>query len=350
MANIESKYFKDISLDDEFFDSLKTDYNEFTTWFNKKTSDNKHAFTLYEDNNLMAFLYLKIEEEIDKDISPQLKSKKRLKVGTFKIDAHGTKLGERFIKKIFDVAVFKKIDEIYVTIFAKHENLINLLTTFGFSQHGNKTTSNGVELVFIKKLFNIKNDILKDYPIVQTEHKKKFVLSISPKFHTKLFSDSILHNESVDILKDTSYTNSIHKIYICAMQGVQNFSNGDLVLIYRTSDGQGSARFRSVVTSLCVIEEVLNINSFDTEEKFLKYCEPYSIFTVEELRGFYKTKRYPFTIKMTYNIAFKKRVTNGQLQDNFGILPDYWGVFNITDKQFNQIIKAGEVDESIIID
>jgi hypothetical protein len=350
VANIESKYFKDINLDDKFFDSLKADYNEFTTWFNKKSSDNKHAFTLYEDNNLRAFLYLKIEkEEIDKDISPKLIQKRRLKVGTFKIDAHGTKLGERFIKKIFDVAVFKNINEIYVTIFEKHESLIKLLTTFGFSQYGNKTTSNGVELVFIKKLYNIQNDILKDYPIVQKENKKKFVLSISPKFHTKLFSDSILHNESVDILKDTSYTNSIHKIYICAMQRVQNFSKGDLVLIYRTSDGQGSARFRSVVTSVCVIEEVLNINSFDSVEKFLKYCEPYSIFTVDELRGFYKTKKYPFIIKMTYNIAFKKRVTNGQLQDDFEILPDYWGVFDITDKQFNQIIKAGEVDESIII-
>ena len=133
------------------------------------------------------------------------------------------------------------------------------------------------------------------------------------------------------------------------MQRVQNFSKGDLVLIYRTSDGQGSARYRSVITSVCVIEEVLNINSFDSVEKFLKYCEPYSIFTVDELRGGYKTKKYPFIIKMTYNIAFKKRVTNGQLQDDFEILPDYWGVFDITDKQFNQIIKAGEVDESIII-
>jgi len=349
VANIESKYFKDISLNDEFFDSLKTDYNEFTTWFNKKSSDDKHAFTLYEDNNLMAFLYLKIEEEIDKDISPQLELKKRLKVGTFKIDAHGTKLGERFIKKIFDVAVFKKIDEIYVTIFEKHKGLINLLETFGFYKYGTKTNSNGVEFVFIKKLFNIKDDILKDYPIVQTEHKNKFVLSIMPKFHTMLFSDSILNNESVDILKDTSYTNSIHKIYICTMQGVQNFTNGDLVLIYRTNDGKSSARYRSVVTSICVIEEVLNINNFDTEEKFLKYCEPYSIFTVDELRGFYRTKKYPFIIKMTYNSAFRKRVTNGQLQDDFGLSPDYWGVFSVTDNQFSQIIKAGEVDESIII-
>lgn len=208
----------------------------------------------------MAFLYLKIEDEIDENIFPQLEAKKRLKVGTFKIDAHGTKLGERFIKKIFDIALFKKVDEIYVTIFEKHKGLINLLETFGFYKHGTKITSNGTELVLIKKFINIKNNILKDYPIVQTEYKSKFVLSIMPKFHTMLFSDSILNNESVDILKDTSYTNSIHKIYICAMQGVQNFNNGDLVLIYRINDYKGSARYRSVVTSVCVIEEVLNID------------------------------------------------------------------------------------------
>jgi len=349
MANIESKYFKNININDDFFTSLKTDYKKFIDWFDKKSCENKYAFTLYEDNKLMAFLYLKLEADTDENISPQLEVKKRLKVGTFKIDAHGTKLGERFIKKIFDIAVSKKIDEIYITIFDKHKGLINLLETFGFYKHGTKKTSNGTELVFIKIISKLKDNILKDYPIVQTEHKNKFVLSIMPKFHTMLFSDSILNNESVDILKDTSYTNSIHKIYICAMQGVQNFNNGDLVLIYRTSDRKGSARYRSVVTSICVIEEVLNINSFDKEEEFLKYCEPHSIFTVDELKDFYRIKKYPFIIKMTYNIAFKKRVTNGQLKDDFGISPDYWGVFSVTDKQFSQIIKAGEVDESIIV-
>jgi len=94
----------------------------------------------------------------------------------------------------------------------------------------------------------------------------------------------------------------------------------------------------------------LTIDNFDTEEKFLKYCEPYSIFSVEELRSFYRTKKYPFIIKMTYNAAFKKRVTNGQLIDHFGIDPDYWGIFSVTHEQFKKIIKAGEVNESIIID
>lgn len=349
MANIESRYFRDIDLNDEFFNSLKEDYSEFCDWFNKKSDEAKQAFTLYENRKLLAFLYLKVENEIDANILPKFNENRRLKVGTFKIDAHGTKLGERFVKKIFDIAIFKKVDEIYVTIFAKHEGLINLLKNFGFFEYGIKVTSNGTELVLVKNIFKLKNDILRDYPVVQIENKSIYGLSILPQFHTKLFSDSILKNESVDILKDTSHTNSIHKIYICAMKDVQKFNSGDILLIYRTSDGLGAARYRSVITSICVVEEVLNINHFDTEDEFLRYCEPYSIFTINDLRGFYRTNKYPYIIKMTYNIAFKKRVTNGQLVDDFGISPDYWGVFSVTDTQFSQIIKAGEVDESIII-
>jgi hypothetical protein len=75
-----------------------------------------------------------------------------------------------------------------------------------------------------------------------------------------------------------------------------------------------------------------------------------SHFTEDELRGFYRTKRYPFIIKMTYNIAFKKRVTNGQLIDEFGMPSNqYWGVFNVTHAQFKNIIKVGEINESFII-
>ena len=78
MANIEVKYFKDINLSDTFFDSLKSDYSEFEEWFKKKARENKMAFTLYENSNLMAFLYLKIEDEIDETIIPRLEIKNRL--------------------------------------------------------------------------------------------------------------------------------------------------------------------------------------------------------------------------------------------------------------------------------
>lgn len=350
MANIELKYFRDINLNDNFFYSLKSDYAEFEKWYKNKALEDRTAFVLYENSNLMAFLYLKIEDETDDNIFPIFSKKRRLKVGTFKIDAHGTKLGERFIKKIFDIAIDKKVDEIYVTIFEKHLGLLNLLKTFGFYVHGIKTTTNGEELVLIKRFEHLKNDILKDYPIIQTEYKRIYGLSIYPVFHTRLFSDSILNNESVNILEDCSYTNSIHKIYLSAINDVQNFKKGDVILIYRTTDNLGPARFRSVITSICVVEEILNINNFKTVEEFLRYCDPYSIFTEDELRGFYRTKRYPFIIKMTYNIAFKKRVTNGQLIDEFGMPSNqYWGVFNVTHAQFKNIIKVGEVNESLII-
>lgn len=30
--------------------------------------------------------------------------------------------------------------------------------------------------------------------------------------------------------------------------------------------------------------------------------------------------------------------------------PKYWGFFQLTDQQFNEILKKGEIDESVIID
>lgn len=349
MAYIEQKLFSDIDINDNFFDSLKNDYVEFVDWYTRKSGEGKKALVLYQNNKLLAFLYMKIENDIVYDVSPILEEKRRLKVGTFKVEAHGTKLGERFIKRIFDTAIAKNIDEIYLTIFEKHNSLIGIFKKFGFYEHGTKDSQNGREFVLIKQIGKIKNDILKDYPLVQMDNKNIFGLSIYPTYHTRLFSDSILNNESVDILQDKSYTNSIHKIYICAMADVQKFNNGDILVIYRTKDDIGPARYRSVMTSICVVQEVLNINSFATLEDFLAYCEPYSIFTDEELKGFYKTKKYPFIIKMTYNLSFKKRVTNGFLVDNIGLSPNYWGVFSLSSEQFHKIIHAGEVDESLIV-
>lgn len=349
MANIELKDFSQINLDDPFFGSLKNDYAEFESWYHNKSLSGEKAYVLYGETGLTAFLYLKIENEPITDITPILPTKRRLKIGTFKIDAHGTKLGERFIKKIIDNATENEINEIYVTAFAKHSGLIALLNTFGFDYFGTKKTTNGEEQVYVKKIGKIRNDILKDYPIMRADKINKHVLSIYPKYHSRLFPDSILNNETYDLLQDISHTNSIHKIYICGMDGVRDFHGGDLILIYRTNDGQGAAYYRSVITSLCVIEEVKNIVEFHDIKEYLAYCKPYSIFSDSELRSFYLSRKYPYIIKMTYNAAFKKRVTNGCLVDKLGITPNYWGVFRVSDDEFTRIIQEGGVNESLIV-
>jgi len=341
--------FQQVDLGDEFFTSLKQDYGEFELWFKKKANNRAYVHRTPQ-GNLDGFLYLKREEGAVTDVEPSLPPKNRLKVGTFKIDAHGTKLGERFIKKIFDHAVYEGSQDIYVTVFEKHAGLITLLSRYGFTQVATKTTANGTELVFLRKMAWEGASLDENYPLVRTAGRQ-FLMSLYPQWHTRLLPDSILKNEDTDIIKDVSHANSVHKVYLTAMQGVDTLRRGDVLLIYRTSDQQGAAHYRSVATSVCVVEEFRNINSFASEDEFLTYCAPFSVFTNQELRSFYKSRKYPFVIRFTYNIALKRRPNRKVLIEEVGLQSDqYWGFFQLTKQQFKAILTKGEVNESLIVD
>lgn len=348
---MEIRKFSSIKLADVFFDSLKDDYPEFEKWFARKSVQGEEAVVQYDkEGHLQGFLYTKDEsKEVDDKITPVMESKRRLKVGTFKIDAHNTRLGEKFIKKIMDRAIYEDFEEAYVTIFPKHKRLIDLLKRYGFKDYGTKMD----EQVLLKDFSVCTGDMLYDYPLIQPTHKRKFLLSIYPKFHTPLFSDSILKNEvrkSEDLVKDISFSNSIHKIYICFMPKTATLKKGDLIAIYRTNDGMGPARFRSVVTSICQVEEVRTKCDFLSIEEYLKYCISYGIFNEYDLRKWYQNANL-VVIKMTYNIALARRITRGMLLDEAGISPTlYWGFFQLTDNQFDYILKEGNVKKNFIID
>lgn len=342
------KKFRDIDLTDSFFDSLKDDYPTFEDWFKHKSDGDAEAYVQYNNGSLQAFLYLKDEsDKILDDVTPTRPACRRLKVGTFKIDAHKTKLGERFIKKILDRGIVGNYDEIYVTIYAKHKGLVSLLNRYGFNVAGAK----GDEQVLVKNLRHITGDILQDYPLVAPDKKRKFLLSIYPKYHTKLFPDSILRNEDrYELIKDVNYTNSIHKIYLCFMPGTADLQKGDLLAIYRTNDYLGPAKYRSVVTSICQVEEVKTKQDFANVLEFIKYANSYSIFEEKELADWFASKKDLIVIKMTYNIALTKRVTRGYLLDEVGIPSQiYWGFFQLSEAQFNSILTKGEINENLII-
>ena len=81
------------------------------------------------------------------------------------------------------------------------------------------------------------------------------------------FSDSILKNEQkYDLIQDVSETNSIYKIYLCWMKGTRYLKTGDKLVIYRTSDFQGPAKYRSVCTSVCTVSEVKTFKDFENED------------------------------------------------------------------------------------
>lgn len=345
--NLELKRFEQISLDDPFFDSLKSDYSEFEEWFKSKSK--KEAYVLIDKGIIQGFLYLKMEEGPVLDVDPIIKKSQVLKIGTLKINPHGTRLGERFIKKALDHAILNKAEVCYVTIFEKHKSLIDLLLKYGFYRHGTKNSSNGEELVLVKDIVATGDDPLIDFPLIKASTASKYLLSIYPDFHTEMFPDSILNNESFDILEDVSHTNSIHKIYVCAMP-VYEAKQGDIIVIYRTSDEKGPAEYRSVATSICVVEEVKSKSDFSNFEDYFNYVNTYSIFDRETLLEWYN-KRRSYTIKMTYNAALTKRLTRKLLADEVGLdRKERWSFIELSDEQFMRIVELGEINEGIIVD
>jgi hypothetical protein len=202
----------------------------------------------------------------------------------------------------------------------------------------------------VRSLRALTGDVVRDYPLISGA-SGKFMLGIWPQWHTRLLPDSKLLTESPDIVKDVSHSNSIHKVYLAGMQGLDQLRRGDLLVIYRTSDNKGPAHYRSVATSICVVEEVRDISSFPTVDALLEYCAPYSVFDEQELRGFYSNRRYPTLIRFTYNAALKKRLTRAELIEHGVVDPKaYAGFAPITDEGFNVIVERGGVDARLIVD
>ncbi len=109
----------------------------------------------YINDQLSAFLYIKIESAFENygDIIPTFSRKKRLKIGTLKVTSNGFRIGERFLKIIFDNALHHKVDEIYATLFnhrPEQDRLITLLEDWGFQYYGNKNLYGKHEMVYAK--------------------------------------------------------------------------------------------------------------------------------------------------------------------------------------------------------
>jgi hypothetical protein len=150
VLSVRKVLFGHVDIADSFFNSFRAEYDGFDRWFTRKSQE--PAYVCVEGNRVVAFLYLKIEDQREPypDIVPTFAPKKRLKIGTLKVELNGFKLGERFLKVVFDNALVQRVDEIYVTIFPHsilQQRLIQLLEDFGFHLYGAKRNPYGPERV-----------------------------------------------------------------------------------------------------------------------------------------------------------------------------------------------------------
>lgn len=350
---VKKEYFGNVNLDDEFFDSFKEDYNEFANWFNRKADE--ISYICITDDSVKAFLYLKQEgqDENYDNIEPLLPRKNRLKIGTFKVTSTGYKLGERFLKIIFDNALQFNVDEIYVTIFDKRDEqsrLIYLLEDWGFTHWGIKTTENGIEQVYIrdcKPTPNLNNPKL-SFPSV-SRRTRKWIVPIYPEYHTELFPDSILNNESpTNFTENEPYRNAIKKVYI-SRSYERNLNNGDLILFYRTKF-KGPAHHTSVISTIGVVENV--VTQINDENHFIELCRKRSVFDNDELKKYWnwnKSNR-PFIVNFLYLDSFPMpKVNLAKLRASNIIQDAPRGFEPLTDEQFNKILTLARANESYLI-
>lgn len=357
VLSVRKELFGHIDVEDTFFDSFREDYPGFNSWFNRK-SDKPAYVCRDKDGQVVAFLYLKVEREDEPyhNIEPVFQPAKRLKIGTLKVELNGFKIGERFLKIVFDNAINQGVDEIYVTIFRRtmgQERLIKLLEDFGFERHGCKHNDYGTEEVYVRGMtpsFDASAP-KRTFPFVSTS-ARSFLVPIYPKYHTELLPDSILNTESPDdFVEHEPHRNAIRKVYVSRSYN-RDVRSGDVIVFYRTKSG-GSAYYTSVVTTLGIVDQVYR--NIESEEQFIRLCRKRSVFTDNELREHwnYRSHNRPFIVEFLYAYSFPKRPNLKALIDH-GVIPDTdsapRGFERISDCQLSAILSLSQTDPSIVID
>lgn len=339
VLSVKREYFGNIDLSDEFFDGFRGDYEGFDKWYNGKAGNNEKAYVCYEAGALKAFLFLKIEDSTENysQINPVFEPKKRLKIGTFKVVSNGLRIGERFLKIIFDNARRYKVAEIYVTIFDSRPELLNLiylLEKFGFVEHGTKTTPSGVEKVFVREFSKNCNEEnpSKTFPWL-SKISNVFIIPINPDYHTDLFPDSILNTESaITFVENQPYRNAISKSYISHSFN-RKLKSGDTIVFYRSG-----GIYKGVATTIGIVENIVD-NIIDAEQ-LIHICRKRTVLSNEELEEYWNRypRNRPFVINFLYAFSFKKRVNLKTMLDE-GVLPAMDSIKTINEMDRNAFVK-----------
>lgn len=254
--------FGDCDLSDSFFDTLKQDYPEFPEWFKRKAAIGEKAYIYLDDIGICAFIYLKKENEELVFNDRVLPKEKRLKIGTLKLEERiqGKRLGEGAIGISLWLWQNLKYNQIYVTVFEHHKDLIALLERFGFICAGKNQRG---EQVYIKDRRNIDySDPYKSFPFINPAFTKAGYIPIYDYYHDTLFPYSELARTEQETL-EISAANGVSKVYIACPSSVLHIKPGEPVFIYRIHTGEGIKKYKSVVTSFCTITAVTEIKKME---------------------------------------------------------------------------------------
>ncbi|MCD7731066.1 MAG: hypothetical protein LUI05_06175 [Oscillospiraceae bacterium] len=360
-GKFELRTFSEIDLNDKFFDELKNDYpgtaesTGFVEWFNKKSADGKTALVFNDDEGLGAFVCIKTENEIIKLKDKELPSIPRIKISTLRIAERyrGQRLGEGSIGLVLWKWQKSMCEEIYVTVFEKHTDLITQLDKFGFVPVGK---NNNNECVYMRSRSNIDySNPYKAFPFINPNFEKSGYLIIDDNFHDILFPYSELkYSNSIKSVLDVS--NGISKIYLGSPSSTYHYNQGEPIFIYRKFTGEIGKRYKSCLTTYCVVKKITYINKYGKHllsyNDYLKLVGNKSVYTTTQLEDLYK-RNVLVAVELVYYGYFGQgnNVNMDWLSNNGCWGSGYPTETRLSTEQFKLILRKGNIDvHSVIVD
>ncbi len=334
---IKEDYLRNMELEDPFFESLREDYDGFDNWFKDKQEKEKKAFIIRNENReVTSFLMLKEEEADDDDETflKKLPKVKRLKVSTFKVTDKGKRIGETFIKIMIRYAMQKEVGIIYVTIFPKQEQLISVLSEYGFKFYTEKITKNAKGQVLKENVYVKDMDEANYFPNIEYIDQRIFLVPIRPEFNKLLFPESEINPQLTfdDLGGDITSANAIKKAYICN-SNTKQIRAGDMLFFYSTRENMR-------LTAIGIVDIVCD--TFENFEEIKKLVKKRTAYTEEQLKEVVKLNSLVILFK--HYLTFEKEITYKDLL-SMGIVSA--GIQQIQQIDFERMMKILEKDESV---
>lgn len=362
-GKFSQEYFSNINLNEPFFDSLKQDYpgtdnaTGFCQWFAKKAACNEKALVFKDKNNICAFLYIKRENEIIRLADGvNLPAAERIKIGTIKIsDEHrGQRIGEGTIGLALWQWQSSRFDEVYLTVFPKHDQLIKLLLKFGFVLAG---INNNGENVYVKSRRKLSyNTPYSSFPFINPYFDYGGYVIFEDNYHDTMFPYSeVKCSDKKDA--ELSVANGLSKIYVSQAPAC-NYFVGEPVLIYRKHNGPGQKIYKSCVTSFCVVTNIVQVKKYGKAmmpfKNLLEIIGNKSVFDRAHLENIYVHGTNMIVLELLYyaffgagnnvNCAYLK---NEKLWSKDGRYPTNT---KLNRQEFESVLQRGGLDvQSIII-
>lgn len=287
----------EINRADAIFSSLRDDYPGFDEWFDRCRKKHRDCWTLEIDGSIAGLVIRK--DETHDEAQTHHTVARILKVCTFKVrdEYRGEKFGELLLKQIIWFAQRNSYQLVYLTVFPKHEFLIDLLANYGFEK--TKDLANR-EIVMEKPislgpLLAEPGDTLafdrKHYPrFYEGEGVRKFCVPIRPSYHTQLFPEvgklaelplfrGGTDEHSVHPTSDRTPGNTIRKVYLCRAKS-KRIRPGDIIVFYVSKDEVYAAS--QCITTIGVVEQV---NETSVGAELVRLTAKRSVFSAGELQA-----------------------------------------------------------------